>query len=485
MVFSKRKIVLVLGDLAICCVSLWLAISVRELSLVEGQLFLKFAVTFSAVFFVWMLTLYALGLYEILALRNRISLLQYLLKAFAVNTLLGIALFYVLSPYLGVIPRSYLLLASIFAHVLFLTWRHLWIRLFSSKLMAQRIWFLGENKILTKIREDLITHPHLGFKPILSDHGLQNTQSPDLSQWRPSYRPPDGLSKFTDIIIIPHETLEQDPGKFRAIFIAAIADDIPVLTDIEFYETLYGKIPPNHAARPEWLLANILAHQRRPYLVFKRWLDAATSTLGLIALIFPMLVIAAISRMTGIRKPLYGQRRLGYKGQEFVIWKFRTMEEGSDQDGPFEKSRAPSAITIWGSILRRMHLDELPQLWNVFKGDMSLVGPRPEWLEEVEVLEKRVSHYHLRHLVHPGITGWAQVNYKATCCPKDSREKLRYDLYYVKNLSFALDIGILLKTVKRMFISETSFLSPISSSPKPPTEDVSTTKHSVHLIRKK
>lgn len=476
MVFSKRKIVLVLGDLAICYVSLWVALSVRGLSIVEGQFFLKYAVTFSTVFFVWMLTLYTLGLYEILALRNRISLLQDLLKTFAVNTLLGIALFYVLSTYLGVTPRSYLLLASFFAHVLFLTWRHLWVRLFSSKLMAQRIWFLGENEILTQIRKDLITHPHLGFRPISSDHGLQNAQTPDLRRWRPSYRPPDGLSEFTDIIIIPHETLEQDSGKFTAIFIAAIADDIPVLTDIDFYETLYGKIPPDHAARPEWLLVNILAHQRRIYLIFKRWLDVATSALGLIALVFPMLVIAAISRMTGIRRPLYSQRRLGYKGQEFLVWKLRTMKEGSDQNGPFENSRVSGAITAWGSILRRIRLDELPQLWNVFKGEMSLVGPRPEWLEEVEILEKQVPYYHLRHLVQPGITGWAQVKFKATYGPEDSKEKLLYDLYYVKKLSFALDIGILLRTIKRIFISEVSFLSPISSSPKSPTEDVSTTE---------
>jgi exopolysaccharide biosynthesis polyprenyl glycosylphosphotransferase len=478
MVISKRKYVLILGDLAICYFSLWVAMSVRVFSVVNTQFYLKHAVTFSAVFFVWILTLYTLGLYEFRAMRNRISLLQSLLRAFAVNTLLGVALFYALYPYYGLTPKSQLLLASFLAHILFFSWRHLWIRLFSSKLMAQRIWFLGENKTLTQIREDLITHPHLGFKPISSDHGLRNARFADLSQWRPSYRPSDGLRTFTDIIIIPHETLEHDPGKFQAIFVAATVDDIPVLTDIDFYETLYGKIPPDHAARPEWLLANILAHQQRIYPVFKRWLDVAISMLGLIALIFPMLVIAAISRMTGIHKPLYGQRRLGYKGREFVIWKFRTMEEGSDQNGPFEKSRAPSTITTWGGILRRIRLDEIPQLWNVFKGDMSLVGPRPEWMEEVEVLEKHVPHYHLRHLVHPGITGWAQVNFKATCGPEDSKEKLRYDLYYVKKISFALDIGILLKTIKRVFISEASFLSPISSSPKSPTEDISTTEHS-------
>ncbi len=483
MVTSKRKTVLVLGDLAICYASLWIAMSVRDLSVVNGQFFLKHVVAFSPVFLVWILTIYTLGLYEFRAMRNLISLLRDSVGAFAVNTLLGIALFYALSPFHDLTPKTQLLLAAIFAHACFLMWRHFWVRLFSSNLMAQRIWFLSENEILAEIREDLIAHPQLGFKPISSDHGLMNAQTWDLSQWRPSYRPTDGLREFTDIIVITHETLENSPERFRAIFAAAIADDIPVLTDIDFYETLYGKIPPDHAARPEWLLANILARQRRTYLVLKRWLDVAMATLGLITFILPMIVIATISRLTGIRNPLYGQHRLGYKGQKFVIWKFRTMEEGSDENGPFNTGKTNVTITSWGSVLRRLRLDELPQFWNVFVGEMSLVGPRPEWLEEVEVLEKHVPHYHLRHLVQPGITGWAQVNFKATSGPEDSKEKLRYDLYYVKNLSFALDLGILLKTTKRIFISETSFLSPISSSRTPPTEDTSTTKHSEQLMQ--
>ena len=120
--------------MAICYVSLWVAMSARGLSVVDGQIFLKLAGTFSIVFLVWILTIYALGLYEFLALRNRISLLQDLLKAFAANTLLGIAFFYALYPYHGATPKTQLLLAAFLAHILFLTWRHLWIRIFSSKL---------------------------------------------------------------------------------------------------------------------------------------------------------------------------------------------------------------------------------------------------------------------------------------------------------------------------------------------------------------
>ncbi len=110
--------------------------------------------------------------------------------------------------------------------------------------------------------------------------------------------------------------------------------------------------------------------------------------------------------------------------------------------------------TRLGAFLRRFRLDEFPQLWNVLRGEMSLVGPRPEWVKEVAVIEKSVPNYHLRHLVPPGITGWAQVYYRATQGLEGSLEKHHYDLYYLKNFSPALDLAILLKTVKRVFLSD-------------------------------
>jgi lipopolysaccharide/colanic/teichoic acid biosynthesis glycosyltransferase len=128
------------------------------------------------------------------------------------------------------------------------------------------------------------------------------------------------------------------------------------------------------------------------------------------------------------------------------------MVVGASKAGPlYKEERGDSRITRLGRLLRGARLDEIPQLWNVLKGDMSLVGPRPEWTREVRILESSVPHYHLRHLIKPGVTGWAQINYHATSSKEESVEKLHYDLYYVKNMSLALDLGIILRTFRRIF----------------------------------
>ncbi|OGS02549.1 MAG: hypothetical protein A3I76_04955 [Elusimicrobia bacterium RIFCSPLOWO2_02_FULL_61_11] len=128
------------------------------------------------------------------------------------------------------------------------------------------------------------------------------------------------------------------------------------------------------------------------------------------------------------------------------------MVVGAEKAGPLYKAEAADArVTKLGRFLRGARLDEIPQLWNVLKGDMSLVGPRPEWVSEVRILERKVAHYHLRHLIKPGVTGWAQINYHATSSEAESVEKLHYDLYYVKNMSLALDLGIILRTFRRIF----------------------------------
>ncbi|MEK7721495.1 MAG: sugar transferase, partial [Elusimicrobiota bacterium] len=146
------------------------------------------------------------------------------------------------------------------------------------------------------------------------------------------------------------------------------------------------------------------------------------------------------------------QKRVGHLGRRFIIWKFRTMVAGASMAGPLYKAQSQdSRITKLGRFLRGARLDEIPQLWNVLKGEMSLVGPRPEWVSEVRILERSVPHYHLRHLIKPGATGWAQINYHATSSLAESVEKLHYDLYYVKNMSLALDLGIILRTFRRIF----------------------------------
>jgi lipopolysaccharide/colanic/teichoic acid biosynthesis glycosyltransferase len=161
---------------------------------------------------------------------------------------------------------------------------------------------------------------------------------------------------------------------------------------------------------------------------------------------FPILLLAGIAvRLDSAGPALFRQQRVGFRGIPFVIYKFRTMRVNSEADGT-TTTPGDSRITRLGHFLRRSRIDEIPQLLNVLKGDMSFVGPRPEWTVCVDLYEQQLPYYHLRHLAKPGITGWAQVNYPYGQDVYDARNKLSFDLYYVTHASLVLDLTILLKT---------------------------------------
>ncbi len=172
----------------------------------------------------------------------------------------------------------------------------------------------------------------------------------------------------------------------------------------------------------------------------------------LIALLSPVFVIGARIAIwwENGRPAIFEQTRVGRDNEPFTVYKFRTMfartDEACGEDDIYTRRNDPR-ITRIGSRLRKMRLDELPQLVNVFKGEMSLIGPRAEWIKCAERYEKTIPFYHFRHLVKPGITGWAQVNYPYGESDQDAIEKLKYDLYYIRNYSLKLDLMIVLKTI--------------------------------------
>jgi len=157
--------------------------------------------------------------------------------------------------------------------------------------------------------------------------------------------------------------------------------------------------------------------------------------------------------VTSPGRVLYRQKRVGRNGAEFDCYKFRTMRSDAEADtGPTWAGDDDPRITPVGRFFRQTRIDEIPQLWNVLRGDMSLVGPRPERPEFVDELNRRIPYYQLRHATRPGITGWAQVRYKYGSSIEDAKEKLRYDLFYVKNMAPGLDLLILFHTIKVIFL---------------------------------
>jgi exopolysaccharide biosynthesis polyprenyl glycosylphosphotransferase len=218
-----------------------------------------------------------------------------------------------------------------------------------------------------------------------------------------------------------------------------------------FYET-HWRYVPLHTIDPFWALQTGFQLSRTsPYHYVKRMFDMAVAAILLLLTAPVLAVVAILVRLNDGKPALFRQERAGVDGDPFTVYKFRTMivRPEDDSDDIYTRKDDPR-ITRIGRSLRKLRIDELPQLWNVLKGDMSLIGPRAEWIRCTEQYEQNIPFYHFRHLVKPGVTGWAQVNYPYGESEQDAIEKLKYDLYYIRHYSLKLDFMIVLKTIHTM-----------------------------------
>lgn len=212
-----------------------------------------------------------------------------------------------------------------------------------------------------------------------------------------------------------------------------------------FVEKLLGEVPAETLAAEWFLRADV--QNRSNYEAVRRMMDATVATIGLL-LTLPLWPLVALAiRLDGPGPVLFRQRRVGQHGRLFTIYKFRTMRVDAEADGARWAVRDDPRVTRVGRFLRRSRLDELPQLLNILRGDMALVGPRPERPEFVRQLEQLLPHYRLRHLIKPGLTGWAQIHYGYGASVADALRKLCYDLYYLKHRALELDVAILFRTL--------------------------------------
>jgi len=253
------------------------------------------------------------------------------------------------------------------------------------------------------------------------------------------------IGASTVVLAIPRN---RPASLIRSILYARL-QGIQVLDAPDVFEQLTGRIPVQQIA-DQWLLfaEGFYLLQKEYMRKFKRLVDLAVSALVLI-FTGPLLGLAALAiRLESPGPVLYTQERVGKGQQTFTIYKFRSMRHKAEATtGVKWAAENDSRVTRVGKWLRLTHIDELPQIWNIFKGDMSFVGPRPERPEFVRMLEKEVPYYFVRHSVQPGLTGWAQINYQYGDSVEDALRKLEYDVYYVKNMSIFLDFKIILKTI--------------------------------------
>ena len=245
-----------------------------------------------------------------------------------------------------------------------------------------------------------------------------------------------------DLLVIDDEVANRNFD-----IVSILGGGTQVIGLLDFWQKYIGCIPPSEVNQA-WLSKLDLRIRNPLALKLKRCADIIFSIFALI-LVSPLLLLVFLLVAFDSGFPLiFSQTRTGYLNRNFTVYKIRTMRKDAEEKGAVWAQENDSRITKVGNILRKLRIDEIPQFWNVIKGDMSIVGPRPERPEFQEELLKSVPHWNTRHLVKPGITGWAQIKYTYASNMDASEQKLAYDLYYLRNLSFALDFEIILATLR-------------------------------------
>ena len=271
--------------------------------------------------------------------------------------------------------------------------------------------------------------------------GLQDKELEHLSQII--------LANQINIIVVPAH-IKKNSNAAKLIYKNLVLG-IEVVNLADLYEIVFQKIPLAELEEV-WFLEN-LAKRHRLYEIFKRPIEIFLATIiGILTLPLAIL-IALFIKLVSSGSVIFTQQRAGQNGAAFTIYKFRTMRPDAEKDGPQWAQKDDGRVIPLGNMLRKSHLDEWPQLLNILRGELSLVGPRPERPEFVKNLSKEIPYYDLRHLIRPGITGWAQINYRYGASIEDAYEKLQYDIYYLKNRSVVLDILIVIKTIRLLFTS--------------------------------
>ncbi len=254
--------------------------------------------------------------------------------------------------------------------------------------------------------------------------------------------------RYVERYVIAVDT-EHLPEEFRRRMVAAFFHRHKIETYESYLRNTMRVEPPGQLTADWPMLGGFRLNRSVSYDRAKRAMDICAALFGFL-LASPLLLLTAMAvKLTSSGPVLFKQERTGFREQPFEILKFRSMRVGSENGSKYTQKN-DSRLTPIGAFIRKTRLDELPQLWNVLIGDLSLIGPRAEWVDLVEGYEERFPFYHYRHAVKPGITGWAQVNYSYGANDEDTLEKLNYDLYYVRHYSISLDVTIIVKTIYMM-----------------------------------
>ncbi len=436
----KESILLFFGDVVFFVISLWLTLFFRFTSVPTWEVFISHLLPFSILFVLWFLVYFIAGLYEKHTLILKSKLPSIVFNAQVANSIIAIAFFYAF-PVFGIAPKTILFVYLFISFIGVLFWR-----------------LYGLSKITKKEKQSALLIGAGGeMKELLSEvngndrYDLHFVSSVDVNKIDSIDVQEDIIKQVysNDIKIIAVDFANEKITTLLPHLYNLVFSKVRFIDSHKIYEDIFDRIPLSLVTY-SWFLENISISPNFSYDVLKRIMDVVLGAiLGALSLVFYPFVYIAI-KIDDKGDLFISQDRVGKDGKFIKLYKFRSMSRNVVDLNEKTENR----VTKVGNFIRKTRIDELPQLWSVIKGDLSLIGPRPELPSGVTIYDKEIPYYNIRHLIKPGLSGWAQIHQEIH--PHHgaevslTKEKLTYDIYYIKNRSFWLDIKIALKTIKSL-----------------------------------
>lgn len=447
---NARTILLLLAEACLLFGGLIVAVYLRlgatdaEYELIEKHGFYKAAL--AAGFCLSAFYLY--DLYDFVIMHDRRELVLRLIQALGLAWVALAISFYIFPQ--TVIGRGVSLIALPLALCAMVAWRLAIHWFLGHPEIGERILIVGSGPLAVELAREALGRPDAGFRivgfadndPELVGKSLINPRVVGLSSEMDKIVRRENIDR---IVVAMGERRGQFPTE--QLLQLSLSGNVSIEEGASFYERLTGRVHLD-MMRPSWLIFSGRGRQARFNAVTRVALHRIVAFVGAI-LSLPLAIVTAILIKLDSRGPvLYRQERVGRNGRTFMVMKFRSMRVDAEKNGPVWARTEDDRVTRMGRIIRKIRIDEIPQFWNILKGDMNFVGPRPERPHFVSQLAEEIPYYEQRHLIEPGLTGWAQIKYPYGSSIEDARQKLQYDLYYIKNQSLALDATILFETVK-------------------------------------
>ncbi len=382
---------------------------------------------------IWIIIFFIFNLYSTQATRPTIPHLQHIALAFIVALVISMGFFYII-PLFYIAPKTNLLIFNITSFIFFITWRRIFYNIFASYFRKDVVFIVGKNnnKLAKDLENYIKLYPQSGFNIA----GIYETLEEFFKNQNGTYPQ----------VFLVSKDIWHNEENFKKLY-----NTKSEIMDLAYaYEDILGKIPLE-AIDESWFMHNVQSSQKKIDNVIERIFVIILAILILLITSPVLLIIAILIKISDGGHIFYSQTRTGKNSENFELHKFRSMVPNAEKNGPEWSSKEDTRVTPVGKIIRTLHFDEIPQMWNVIKGDITLIGPRPERPEFVEKLEKEIPFYYLRHNITPGFTGWAQIKFHYAGNVMDSKEKFEYDLYYLKNRNIFMDLGILLRTIQIIF----------------------------------